>query len=71
MRLSLLNRYNKTIIVAPAMNTNMWVNPAVTSNYKKLKTFKNTLTIEPLKGLLACDQFGIGKIPTNDLILLA
>ena len=53
------------------MNTNMWLNPAVTSNYKKLKTFKNTLSIEPLKGLLACDQFGIGKIPTNDLILLA
>ncbi len=61
----------KTIIVAPAMNTNMWLNPAVTTNYKKLKTFKNILSLEPLKGLLACDQFGIGKIPTNDLILLA
>ena len=68
---SILIANTKTIIVAPAMNTNMWLNPAVTSNYKKLKTFKNTLSIEPLKGLLACDQFGIGKIPTNDLILLA
>ena len=68
---SILIANTKTIIVAPAMNTNMWLNPAVTSNYKKLKTFKNTLSIEPLMGLLACDQFGIGKIPTNDLILLA
>ena len=61
----------KPIIVAPAMNTNMWINPAVISNYKKLKTFKNSLFLEPLEGLLACDQFGIGKIPTNDLITLA
>ncbi len=68
---SILIANTKPIIVAPAMNTNMWLNPTVISNYKKLKTFKNTLSIEPLKGLLACDQFGIGKIPTNDLILLA
>ncbi len=68
---SILIANTKPIIVAPAMNTNMWMNPAVNSNYKKLKTFKNTLSIEPLQGLLACDQFGIGKIPTNDLISLA
>ena len=68
---SILIANKKPIIVAPAMNTNMWMNPVVRSNFKKLKTFKNTLSIEPLKGLLACDQFGIGKIPTNDLILLA
>jgi len=68
---SVLIANTKPIIVAPAMNTNMWLNPAVTANYEKLKTFKNTLSIEPLKGLLACDQFGIGKIPTNDLISLA
>tara|TARA_Y100001978_G_scaffold40874_1_gene36410 strand:- start:28 stop:1281 length:1254 start_codon:yes stop_codon:yes gene_type:complete len=68
---SILIANTKPVIVAPAMNTNMWLNPAVRANYKKLKTFKNTLCIEPLKGLLACDQYGIGKIPTNDLISLA
>ena len=68
---SILIANKKPIVVAPAMNSNMWLNPAVKSNYKKLKTYKNTLTIEPLKGLLACDQIGIGKIPTNDLILLS
>ena len=68
---SILIANKKPIIVAPAMNTNMWLNETVISNYKKLKTFKNTLSLEPLEGLLACDQFGIGKIPTNDLICLA
>ena len=68
---SILVANTKRIIVAPAMNTNMWLNPAVAANYKKLKTFKNILSLEPLKGLLACDQFGIGKIATNDLITLA
>ena len=68
---SILIANSKPIIAAPAMNTNMWMNPAVASNYKILKTFKNTLSIEPLEGLLACDQYGIGKIPTNDLIKLA
>ena len=68
---SILIANTKPIIVAPAMNTNMWLNPSVISNYGKLKTYKNTLTLEPDNGLLACDQFGIGKIPTNDLIALA
>ena len=68
---SILIANKKPIIVAPAMNTDMWLNPFVTSNYKKLKKFKNTLSLNPSEGLLACDQFGIGKIPNNDLILLA
>ena len=68
---SILIANKKPIIVAPAMNTDMWLNPVVISNYKKLKKFKNTLSLNPSEGLLACDQFGIGKIPTNDLILLA
>ena len=68
---SILIANKKPIIVAPAMNTNMWFNPAVQSNYKNLKKHKHLLLLEPAKGLLACDQFGIGKIPPNNLILLA
>ena len=68
---SILIANKKPIIVAPAMNTNMWFNPAVQSNYKNLKKHKHLLLLEPSKGLLACDQFGIGKIPSNNLILLA
>ncbi len=68
---SILIANQKPVIVAPAMNTNMWLNPAVISNYQKLKKFNNILFIEPALGLLACDQFGIGKIASNDLIILA
>ena len=68
---SILIANKKPIIVAPAMNTNMWFDNAIQSNYKKLKTYHNVLTMYPDEGLLACDQIGIGKIPSNDLILLA
>jgi len=61
----------KPIIVAPAMNTQMWRNQAVQKNYENLQTYKNVLCLQPSEGLLACDAFGIGKIPSNDLIQLA
>ena len=68
---SILIANKKPIIVAPAMNTNMWIDNSIQNNYEKLKTYKNVLTLNPNEGLLACDQIGIGKIPSNDLILLA
>ena len=68
---SILIANQKPVIVAPAMNTHMWLNPAVQRNYKVLKSYSNVLIIQPEEGLLACDQFGIGKMSSNDLILLA
>ena len=38
---SILIANTKPVIVAPAMNTNMWRNKFVEMNYKKLKTFSN------------------------------
>jgi len=61
----------KPIIVAPAMNTQMWLNKAVQKNYENLKNYENVLSLQPSEGLLACDAIGIGKIPPNDLIQLA
>ncbi len=61
----------KPIIVAPAMNTQMWLNKAVQKNYENLQNYENVLTLNPSEGLLACDAIGIGKIPPNDLIQLA
>ncbi len=61
----------KPIIVAPAMNTQMWLNKAVQKNYENLQTYENVLSLQPSEGLLACDAIGIGKIPPNDLIQLA
>ena len=61
----------KPIIVAPAMNTQMWLNKAVQKNYENLQNYENVLSLQPSEGLLACDAIGIGKIPSNDLIQLA
>ena len=68
---SILIANNKPIIVAPAMNTKMWVNQAVQTNYESLKNYHNVLLLKPSEGLLACDEIGVGKIPANDLIYLA
>jgi len=68
---SILIANRKPLIVAPAMNKNMWFNAAVQSNFQTIKTYPNVLTLEPNEGLLACDQFGIGKIPSNEQIILA
>ena len=68
---SILIANQKPLIVAPAMNNNMWLNNAVQNNFKKIKTYRNVLPLKPCKGLLACDQFGIGKIPSNEHIMLA
>ena len=68
---SILIANNKPLIVAPAMNNNMWLNTAVQHNFKKIKAYPNVLSLKPYEGLLACDQFGIGKIPSNEHIMLA
>ena len=68
---SILIANDKPIIVAPAMNTKMWLNNTVQKNYAYLKCFPNVLLLKPCEGILACDEIGIGKIPPNDLIKLA
>ncbi len=68
---SILMANIKPIIVAPAMNTQMWLNKAVKKNYEDLQNYENVLALHPSEGLLACDAVGIGKIPPNDLIQLA
>jgi len=43
----------KPVIVAPAMNTQMWLNKAVQKNYENLQNYKNVLSLQPSEGLLA------------------
>ncbi len=68
---SILIANTKPIIVAPAMNTKMWLNKAVQKNYKFLDNYNNVLLLQPSEGILACDEVGIGKMPPNDLIQLS
>ncbi len=56
------------VIIAPAMNTNMFENKIVQSNIEKLKSF-NYSFIEPASGLLACGDEGKGKCPEPEAIV--
>ncbi len=50
------------VILAPAMNTNMYLNPVVQANLKKL-TALGYHVIEPDSGMLACGVEGPGRLP--------
>lgn len=56
------------IIVAPAMNTNMYTNPIVQDNIRKLKAYGMTV-LEPEVGMLACKDIGAGKMPSEEILL--
>jgi phosphopantothenoylcysteine decarboxylase/phosphopantothenate--cysteine ligase len=61
-----LAAWRKTV-VAPAMNSNMWVNPAVQENLQLLEK-RGYLIIEPSAGDLACGYTGIGRLPDPEII---
>ena len=56
------------IIVAPAMNTNMYHNPILQDNLKKLEGYGYEI-IAPAKGMLACRDEGDGKMPSEDVLV--
>lgn len=56
------------VYVAPAMNTNMYLNPIVQDNIEKLKRFGYEV-IEPDSGYLACGDTGLGKMPSPEMLL--
>ena len=59
----------KPIVVAPAMNTRMWENPATQRNLEIIESFGHIDVIPPDCGLLACGETGAGKLAQMDLIL--
>ena len=52
---------NKKIFLAPAMNVKMWEKDATQINIEKLKK-RNFSMIGPSEGLLACGEFGEGRM---------
>jgi len=58
----------KKIILAPAMNTNMWKNPIIQENVDKLKKLKRYIFLNPGRGPLACGDYGEGRMPEPDEI---
>lgn len=57
-------------LLAPAMNNNMWANPAVQHNVKTIKEMGFQL-IGPVEGRLACGAEGIGRMSEPQQILEA
>jgi len=55
------------VIIAPAMNTNMYLNPIVQENITKLKD-NGYKFINPASGRLACGDIGEGKLADIDEI---
>lgn len=55
-------------LIAPAMNTNMFENPIVQDNIKKLESYGMEI-ITPEIGYLACGDTGAGKLPSEEVIL--
>lgn len=55
------------VLVAPAMNTNMYENPIVQRNIQILKDL-NYEFVEPESGRLACGDIGSGKLASVDTI---
>ncbi len=55
-------------LVAPAMNTNMYLNPIVQTNLEKLITY-GWEEIKPKESLLACGDYGIGALADVEEII--
>ena len=64
---SIVCAFNKPIVIAPAMNTNMWNNPFVQANIEKLRKH-NYHILEPESGYLACGTEGQGRLCSLDKI---
>lgn len=55
-------------IISPAMNTQMFENPIVQDNLKKMEHYGYEV-IQPAVGLLACKDVGAGKMPEPETLL--
>lgn len=54
-------------IIAPAMNTEMYLNPVVQDNLKVLEKYGYEI-IKPAEGYLACGDIGAGKMPEPEVL---
>lgn len=55
------------VVLAPAMNTNMWNHPATRENLRVLRA-RGHIFVEPEEGLLACGMVGEGRLADPERI---
>src|SRR5881394_4668242 len=58
------------VVVAPAMNVNMWNHPATQANLETLRK-RGVRIVEPGSGYLACGMTGPGRLAENEAIVAA
>jgi phosphopantothenoylcysteine decarboxylase / phosphopantothenate---cysteine ligase len=58
------------VVVAPAMNVNMWNHPATQANLEILRK-RGVKIVEPDSGYLACGMTGAGRLADNEAIVAA
>jgi phosphopantothenoylcysteine decarboxylase/phosphopantothenate--cysteine ligase len=58
------------VVVAPAMNVNMWEHPATQQNLEILRK-RGVSIVEPGSGYLACGMTGSGRLAENEAVVAA
>lgn len=58
------------VVVAPAMNVNMWEHPATQQNLAILRQ-RGVTIVDPGSGYLACGMTGPGRLAENDAVVAA
>ncbi len=58
------------VVVAPAMNVNMWNHPATQANLEILRK-RGVKIVEPGEGYLACGMTGSGRLAENEAVVAA
>lgn len=65
---TLLLSFSGTVLVAPAMNAEMWEKPAVQRNVAQLRS-DGLQIIDPEEGWLSCRRQGVGRMASPETII--
>lgn len=67
---TLLLACNRPVLIAPAMNVQMWLHPSVAANVATLRA-QGVHMVGPDEGAMACGEFGPGRMAEPDAICAA
>ena len=59
----------KPLVLAPAMNTQMWLNPIMQKNLRDISIDRNTIVVNPVEKKLACGDTGMGALADLEVIV--
>jgi phosphopantothenoylcysteine decarboxylase/phosphopantothenate--cysteine ligase len=62
--------FTRPVLIAPAMNCDMWEKPAVQRNVQQLRA-DGVAFVDPEEGWLSCRKRGVGRMAAPEIILAA